>query len=680
MDSPASTYPTDGKRVLLEFARRMIPTAPPVGGAGRTAPAAPITATPPPPPFGHVLGDAEDVSKYALGGEGVRFYAEDDAGKLAKIITALKNDFDANGLGLDVFDLNDTARAVHPAVNDLAKGCIPVGLMPSHMEEYMAIRYEAKVDPRKALTLSEHRLVKENTTPGWFPDEESRKQAMVDRLDPESYRALLDKYPLEADLARASLRDLAYVKSTGGHSATSQAAKRERGGLVGFRNGVAPAPAAEVTKEYSERAALAFRFQQAADQGAEALAAAAEAYGAPEVLSGEPQARAAGSGGCSRADCAGVPCAAREHSVTAALAIQSFDAEELFVPITEQPMQRREEEDGEAGGGELHSAGGMPAEVAAGLFTDGHGTVWYYPEPVEVTFAMHEIDGWELRLRGAVDVLTAAVRQAVLLADGGAAAAGEETLTTNPLLIPQDISPINPETPSSLFNAGSIRAAAGPQTWACRMLRLAATFWGGTEQGSYTRHLSRGTESNSLPLRRRSYRQRRRREAFAALPTDLHELEAGATLATIAQGSRALKYLHRGERAPLGEGASAPRGSSGASCHWALHFSPDYHIVRPGRSLPRGHILREEAARRRWYTRGGQQVEESCRLLKPSEEQANFQQPLACPFREDAHRTFLHIRAKESANAHSPPPPDIGDLLRDPELPASLREWVESQR
>ncbi|KAK3242077.1 hypothetical protein CYMTET_48212 [Cymbomonas tetramitiformis] len=117
---------------------------------------------------------------------------------------------------------------------------------------------------------------------------------------------------------------------------TSQAAKRQRGGLAGFHNGVAPSvgfdrnamkalplcnrcsvggkklyhiykdcvlgrgrrhthgtavaycqPASEVTKEDSEHAALAFRFQQAADQGAEAFAAAVEAYGAPEVLSGE---------------------------------------------------------------------------------------------------------------------------------------------------------------------------------------------------------------------------------------------------------------------------------------------------------------------------------------------------------------------------------------------------------
>ncbi|KAK3267630.1 hypothetical protein CYMTET_23827, partial [Cymbomonas tetramitiformis] len=78
------------------------------------------------------------------------------------------------------------------------------------------------------------------------------------------------------------------------------------------------------------------------------------------------------------------------------------------------------------GTGELHLAGVIPADVAAELFTDGHGRVWYYPEPVEVTFRMHEIDGWELRLREAVDVLTATVRQTILPADGGAAAAGGE--------------------------------------------------------------------------------------------------------------------------------------------------------------------------------------------------------------------------------------------------------------
>ena len=163
--------------------------------------------------------------------------------------------------------------------------------------------------------------------------------------------------------------------------------------------------------------------------------------------------------------------AARERSVTAALAAQGRDAEGLFMPVTWRPNDEKKNEKQQAvvparcseaapqpmgcgtppfgasqrlmwtvcmlsmfvcvagalrGTGEQHLAGGMPADVAADLFTDGHGRVWYYPQPVEVTFGMHEIDGWELRLREAVDVLTAGVRQAVLPADGGAAAAGGE--------------------------------------------------------------------------------------------------------------------------------------------------------------------------------------------------------------------------------------------------------------
>ena len=75
------------------------------------------------------------------------------------------------------------------------------------------------------------------------------------------------------------------------------------------------------------------------------------------------------------------------------------------------------------GTGELGAAGGGPAHLAEEFFTDEHGRVWFYPEPVEVTFGMHDIDGWEHRLQEAVDVLTARVRD-VLPSDGGAAADG----------------------------------------------------------------------------------------------------------------------------------------------------------------------------------------------------------------------------------------------------------------
>ncbi|KAK3234275.1 hypothetical protein CYMTET_55458 [Cymbomonas tetramitiformis] len=342
-------------------------------------------------------------------------------------------------------------------------------------------------------------------------------------------------------------------------------------------------PAAEATKEDSEHAALAFQFQQAADQGAEAFAAAAEAYGAPEILSGElaggldlsaygfavdgqadagerdlrdpelvrlsqevdaaaarcgvsfthvsvpPQvvpepggAHAVGAQepsmlafthadaydedvempayekevrdstaifgeiarhdlergaitpqeyqaqGDARERAVQESLAARERGVTAALAAPGRDAEELFMPAGWQPNDEKKNETKQAvvparyrgaaaqpvgcgappfgasqrlmwtvcmlgmfvcvagalrGTGELGSAGGGPAHVAEEFFTDEHGWVWYYPEPVEVTFGMHDVDGWEHRLQEAVDVLTARVRD-VLPSDGGAAADG----------------------------------------------------------------------------------------------------------------------------------------------------------------------------------------------------------------------------------------------------------------
>ncbi|KAK3284020.1 hypothetical protein CYMTET_8301 [Cymbomonas tetramitiformis] len=385
---------------------------------------------------------AKAVAKYALGGESVRFFAEDDAGKLAKIITALKNDFDANGLGLDVFDLSNTAREVHPAVNgvlydtlahivaegsaaemfmegdgdsserdgrraliDLAKGCIPVGLMTSHVEEYMAIRYEAKVDPRKALTL-EHRLVKENTTPGWFPDEDSRKQAMVERLDPEFYRALLDKYPLEADLAKVSLRELVHqitavyiswatrqqrvhgVTFTPGDGVTGALVATEDAGggdeiendenkillrqilerlkdcVLGGRrhtSGTAAAycqPAAEVVPEPGGAHAvgaqgpsmLAFTHAGSDDEDAppptqeavtEAWLVEADRLVAEREAVGQRGRQAQAD---ARERAVQESLAARERSVTAALAAQGRDAEELFMPVTWRPNDEKKNE------------------------------------------------------------------------------------------------------------------------------------------------------------------------------------------------------------------------------------------------------------------------------------------------------------------------------------------------
>ncbi|KAK3252140.1 hypothetical protein CYMTET_38553 [Cymbomonas tetramitiformis] len=192
--------------------------------------------------------------------------------------------------------------------------------------------------------------------------------------------------------------------------------------------------------------------------------------------------------------------------------------------------------------------------------------------------------------------------------------------------------------------------------------------------------VDRGHHSRLLPR----YPEEARKEALSTLPSNMQELEAAATLADIVQGL-GLQYFCR-ERDLDGYKVRV-RDLSGVV---ARHLDVDLRRGLPGSfqkrlfglagsaNTPWGRAIREQVALRRWYTGGGQQVERPCTLGRPSEEEVDFQQQLTCPFREDVRRVFLHIRAKESAKVHSPPPPDIGDVVRDPELAASLRDWLIS--
>ncbi|KAK3268809.1 hypothetical protein CYMTET_22716 [Cymbomonas tetramitiformis] len=173
------------------------------------------------------------------------------------------------------------------------------------------------------------------------------------------------------------------------------------------------------------------------------------------------------------------------------------------------------------------------------------------------------------------------------------------------------------------------------------------------------------------------------------------ELEAGAILATVVQG-RALQYLRR-VRANGGMGfpQEEPRSPPQQARHLDVRlreglpaetFQKRLLGLAGAASTPWGRVIRSSPQLRGVLSQdwallvSGSVVEYTCPLLRPSEEQATFQQQLSCPFTEGVHRVFLHIRARESANVRRPPPPDIGDLLRDPELPASLREWIVSSR
>ncbi|KAK3250677.1 hypothetical protein CYMTET_39952 [Cymbomonas tetramitiformis] len=186
-----------------------------------------------------------------LGGKHERFAGKDkDVAKLGKLIVLLKTVFSTAGLDLASFEFDDPTLEVIPLVNelvydtfsevvesdsvaeqyflatdcstdrdgrraliDLMKGCVPAGLRVSHQEEYAGLRNPARVDPRPVLA-KEHRLVRENRAVDWQPTEATRRQQLFDRIDPDFYRAVRDRYPLPADLLAVSFKMLAQLVTT----------------------------------------------------------------------------------------------------------------------------------------------------------------------------------------------------------------------------------------------------------------------------------------------------------------------------------------------------------------------------------------------------------------------------------------------------------------------------------
>ncbi|KAK3249105.1 hypothetical protein CYMTET_41455 [Cymbomonas tetramitiformis] len=166
-----------------------------------------------------------------------------DIDKLGKLVVALRTEFQSAGLDVSSFDFENPTRVIE-AVNelvydtlaeliesgshaemffestdssterdgrrallDLIKGCVPPGVRQSHQEEHAALRYPAREDPLPLLA-TEHRLVRENRALDWRPTAQTRKQQLFDRLDPEFYRAVLDRYPMPSDLAAIDFKML----------------------------------------------------------------------------------------------------------------------------------------------------------------------------------------------------------------------------------------------------------------------------------------------------------------------------------------------------------------------------------------------------------------------------------------------------------------------------------------
>ncbi|KAK3287001.1 hypothetical protein CYMTET_5473 [Cymbomonas tetramitiformis] len=185
--------------------------------------------------------------------------------------------------------------------------------------------------------------MRENRELDWCPREATRKQQLFGRLDPEFYRAVLDRYPMPSDLAAVDFKmlsnlvtrvfvnwrqqqqaDLSGETGTAGSAAAlatgddikhdpaikaildktvdlgsshkgpltpamKKAALGPRGGLInGYRAKALKEGRPPVGFDKAEmRDAMAFAqvFQDAADCGPAAFAAAIEVHGAPTVLS-----------------------------------------------------------------------------------------------------------------------------------------------------------------------------------------------------------------------------------------------------------------------------------------------------------------------------------------------------------------------------------------------------------
>ncbi|KAK3281473.1 hypothetical protein CYMTET_10740 [Cymbomonas tetramitiformis] len=184
---------------------------------------------------------AKDIRCDVLGGKHVRFRArESDKGRIGDLIRRLRREFEKARLGVDVFDFNDQATRVHPAVNqflfdvvslvvepgslaslvlggqcaedrdgrralvELIRFCVRQARAQRCYEHYVALRYPAETDPRPLLE-EEHRLVAENDTEDWTPTTDSRRRQIFRALDRVFYKTIVDKYLVPESLAAVPL-------------------------------------------------------------------------------------------------------------------------------------------------------------------------------------------------------------------------------------------------------------------------------------------------------------------------------------------------------------------------------------------------------------------------------------------------------------------------------------------
>ncbi|KAK3243394.1 hypothetical protein CYMTET_46950 [Cymbomonas tetramitiformis] len=163
---------------------------------------------------------AKALRETVLGGKANRFAATaKNVGKLGRLVALLRQEFSGAGCGV-LRPRGHEQGEVFECVNELLcdklvdriepKGACPPAVRQSHQEEHAALRYHAGVDLILAL---EQRLVRENRAPDWHPSEATRKEQLIERLDPDFYKSVVDSYAEAEDPEKISLKRLIQLVS-----------------------------------------------------------------------------------------------------------------------------------------------------------------------------------------------------------------------------------------------------------------------------------------------------------------------------------------------------------------------------------------------------------------------------------------------------------------------------------
>ncbi|KAK3272676.1 hypothetical protein CYMTET_19041 [Cymbomonas tetramitiformis] len=272
---------------------------------------------------------ANNLRETVLGGKYERFAGKDkDVAKLGKLIVLLKTEFSTAGLDFASFEFDNPALEVIPLVNELVYDTFSEAVESDSVAEqyFLATDCSTDRDGRRALidlvkagvrarwiaclaprgTLlsgasrsCSARVGQASRSTAWFArtgrltGSQLRQRAgssfSIDRLDPDFYRAVRDRYPLPADLLAVSFKMLAQLVTT----VYKNWADAQQGEVVGTAAAAAiptgdDSEAKQLLKVVVDKLRVLEYFiknqKGGSWDGPEAFSQVCEVHGAPEVL------------------------------------------------------------------------------------------------------------------------------------------------------------------------------------------------------------------------------------------------------------------------------------------------------------------------------------------------------------------------------------------------------------